>query len=123
MASAECNHPTCSGDRCRREKKEKKKHSIPAFAKSKEKARAEYASLAKVFREQNPVCCIKSKVCTGGTQGVHHVKGKVTPELLLDQGYWLPACNSCNDYLESNPLWAIANGFKLPNYGSRSPKI
>ncbi len=75
-----------------------------------------YNAEAKKFREENPLCRINSPVCTRNTQGVHHVKGKPTTELLLEKKFWLPACNPCNGYIEDHSQWAKDNGFKKPNH-------
>jgi hypothetical protein len=58
-------------------------------------------------------CQIRSPVCTGKAQGIHHRKGKATAELLMDQRYWMSACNFCNTYVETHDAWARKMGFKL----------
>lgn len=74
-----------------------------------------YTPEAKKFREENPVCAIKSPVCTGKTQGVHHSKGKIG-KLLLDKKYWMAACNPCNDWIESDDAEARERGFKISKF-------
>jgi hypothetical protein len=125
MASLECNHPTCSGAHCRRPKKEKEPYRIKPVSLKRKEINKIYGPKAAAFREANPRCVINSPWCKNHeadekektTEGVHHVKGKHSTQMLLDEDYWLPACNPCNNYIESHPEWATANGFKLPDYG------
>lgn len=110
-----CNHPTCCGA-CRRPKKDKKIYIIPRVGKSRAVVNRLYDPAAKKYREDHPSCKINSPECTKKTEGVHHKKGKATTELLLDQRYWMPACNACNNYVESHSAWAMANGYKVSKF-------
>ena len=128
MASLECKHPTCSGATCRRPKKEKKMYvlkrtplkkkpyTIRKVAPKRAEINKEYKEKSAAFRKANPKCQIQSPECTGKTEGVHHMKGKTSHELLIDETYWMAACNRCNQYVESHDEWARANGFKLSKY-------
>lgn len=120
----ECKHPTC-GDTCRRPKKERKiyrlKQRTPIKSSRKKikkisKTRGEllkiYKPLSAQYKIDNPLCKINSPDCTMFTQGVHHKKGKIG-ELLIDATFFMPACNSCNDYVETHDAWARQKGFKL----------
>ncbi len=126
MASQGCNHPTCSGAHCRRPKKEKKMYRIKPVSEKRREINKVYEPRAKAFREANPRCVINSPECRNReaepgkrtTEGVHHVQGKVTTDLLLDESLWLPACNRCNTYIEDHPQWAYANGFKLRTHSN-----
>lgn len=110
-----CTHPTCQGP-CRRGKKETKFYNIPAKSKNRAAVDKLYTAASKKYREQRKQCRINSPVCTKETQGVHHLKGKATTDLLLDQRYWMPACNACNGYVEDHSSWAFANGYKLSKF-------
>ena len=124
---ATCKHPTC-GSTCRRALKQKKiyqlkrtpiKRSQKRIAKeSKTRAAINrlYEITSRIYRSDHPQCEINSPVCTFFTQGVHHLKGKATDELLLDQQFWMPACNACNGYVEDHSAWAYANGKKLSKF-------
>lgn len=128
MASLECNHPTCSGASCRRPKKQpkvyvlkrtplkKKPYVIKKVADKRAEVNKVYRERSAAFRKANPKCEIQSPECTGKTEGVHHVKGKISHELLIDETYWMAACNRCNQYVESHDEWARANGFKLSKF-------
>jgi hypothetical protein len=110
-----CNHPTCNGI-CRRPQKEKKQYHIPKVAKNRIIVDRLYNAAAKIYREKHKFCRINSPVCTKATEGVHHLKGKATTELLLNQLYWMPACNACNGYVEDHSAWAFSNGYKLSKF-------
>lgn len=92
--------------------KEKKVHKIKPYSDKRAKINREYANKSRpVWRDQD--CGIKSKVCTGKAQGIHHPGGKVTIELLMDPANWVPACNACNTWCESNHAEAEKKGFKV----------
>lgn len=119
----QCKHPTC-GETCRRVKKEKKTYRLQRqpikkkpyklrqYSKKRSRLNTSYAKKSKSFREDHPLCVIHSPNCTHYTQGVHHVRGKATETLLMDERFWLPACNACNTYIEDHSDWAKQNGFK-----------
>jgi hypothetical protein len=92
--------------------KEKKRYRIKPFSKKRRCVNREYQKESKKFRQDNPECAIRSPVCIGETQGVHHKKGKASVELLMDKRFWLPSCNPCNTYVEEHDAWARENGFK-----------
>jgi len=72
----------------------------------------EYAKESRPFWKGKP-CQIRSPVCTGQAQGIHHRKGKATKEDLMDKRYWMAACNCCNAYVETNDAWARKMGYKV----------
>ncbi len=119
MSTKNCKHATCDGEFCRREPKPKKVNKpIAKFSDKRKKInRTQYQPAAAAFVKANPVCAIKQEGCTGKTQGVHHVRGKSTIELLLDESNWLPACNHCNSiWIEQNSKEAFEKGFKKSKY-------
>ena len=123
----ECKHPTC-GEKCRRPVKEKKTYilkrtpikkkpyKMKKVADSRVAANATYKEASAEFRKRNPSCAINSPECTKNTQGVHHMKGKQTVDRLLDETFWMPACNRCNNYIEIHDAWARERGFKLSKF-------
>lgn len=121
MSSKECKHPTCSGETCRREKTVKQSYRLKRtpikrrFSKKRQRLNTKYSAKSKQFREDNPLCVIHSSDCIRVTQGVHHVKGKATHDLLMDENHWLPCCNPCNLYIETHSEWAKKKGFKKLN--------
>lgn len=114
-----CSNPRFGGGFCKWHQSlrtDKKQKRIAVFSKKREGVNMVYNQKARAFREANPMCRVNSPVCTRETQGVHHLKGKSTTELLLDEKYWKPACNACNLYVEENSLWAIKTGNKLSKH-------
>ena len=129
MSSAECKHPTCSGPYCRRPKTPKKVYTLkrtPLKKKPNQRLKAvsekrklwneEYKVKSEAFRAAHPKCQVNSPECTGKTEGVHHMKGKTSYELLLDETLWMAACNRCNVYIEIHDSWAREKGYKLSKF-------
>src|SRR5687768_4799524 len=111
-----CRHITCEGETCRREKPQRKIYRIRKVSKKREGVNREYFKRSRIFRKANPLCAIKAEGCSKLTEGVHHMRGKENLEKLMDENYWLPACNRCNNYCESHSAWARENGFKLSKH-------
>lgn len=107
----ECKHPTCS-NKCRRISTPKKaKKRLKPYSKKRQKENRTYFALSKQFVADNPYCAIKSPVCTGMTQGPHHVEGRIGDNL-TNMEKCIPSCNPCNGYVEVHDAWARENGFK-----------
>lgn len=53
----------------------------------------------------------------------HHMKGKATIELLLDERYWLPVSREGHVKIETNPDWAKEMGFSLSRLETEPHKI
>ncbi len=69
-----------------------------------------YVAFSRAVRRNRPDCEIRWEVCTGRSQGVHHVikrshGGALTPGDLADrQGQeFVSACNRCNREIENQP--------------------
>lgn len=110
-----CSNPRFGGGFCKwhqRLRTDKKQKRIAVFSKKREGVNMVYNQKARAFREANPMCRVNSPVCTRFTQGVHHVRGKATNELLLDETNWLPSCNRCNLWIEENHEAAVSLGLK-----------
>lgn len=91
--------------------KEKKVKQIKPFSDNRAKINREYSAKSRpVWKGKD--CGIKSKDCTGKAQGIHHLAGKATIELLLDENNWVPACNACNLWCETHHADAVEKGFK-----------
>ncbi len=91
--------------------KEKKRVKIAPYSKKRQRANREYAKVSKPLWEGQP-CQIRSKLCTGRAQGIHHPKGKGTIDLLVDPNNMISCCHACNGWCESNHAEAEAAGFK-----------
>ncbi len=90
----------------------KVKVKIKPYSDKRAKLNREYAKESRPFW-QGKYCAVRSPVCQGKAQGIHHRKGKATPELLMDKTWWMPCCNFCNSYIENADAWARERGFKL----------
>lgn len=90
----------------------KKPVKIQQYSKKRQKANREYAEKSRPVWKGKP-CAIKAKGCTGLAQGIHHIEGKSSIELLLDESKWMVCCHHCNQFVESNDAWAREKGFKI----------
>ena len=114
-AGRECTHITC-GETCHREKKEKAApKKITQYSKKRQKTNRVYDKKAKDYKEEHPVCEVRSPVCIGEAQGIHHVAGRIGDNL-TDETKFMAACNPCNAYIESHDAWARENGFKKSKF-------
>jgi hypothetical protein len=91
--------------------KEKKVRKIKPYSDKRMVINREYSQKSRPFWKGKD-CAIRSKDCTGKAQGIHHLAGKGTTELLLDENNWVPACNACNLRCETHHAEAVAAGFK-----------
>ena len=88
------------------------------IAKVSEKRKKEnkvYKKQVKAAAKKDDRCKVKSPVCTGKAQGLHHIQ-KRSPANLTDVNNQLPACNACNLYIEENSEWAKNNGFTISRF-------
>lgn len=76
----------------------------------------QYQPAARQFVKDNPLCNIKSPVCTGHSHCVNHRKGKAGTYLLIDRQYWESSCFACNNWIEANDQWARERGHKLNTF-------
>lgn len=109
-----CENPQFGGGYCRWHqwcRIDKKNSRINQYSQKRQKSNRRYLAAASIFRQNNPICAIQSPECTGQTQEVHHVKGRIG-DLLMDQRFWLPCCCLCNRYMERFDSWAREKGFK-----------
>lgn len=101
--------------------KEKKRVKIAPYSKKRQRANREYYEKSRPFW-QGKQCAIRSPGCTGAATGIHHLKGKSSTALLLDQRFWVPACGYCNTiWVEVNHAEAAAKGFKLSRLKKDQP--
>lgn len=86
-----------------------------------EKLKEEYKGYKKqltVFlaKEENQVCQIKAKGCTGLATAVHHLAGR-TGTQLKNEADWIPCCVHCNLSVEIFDAEAREKGFKKTRLG------
>jgi hypothetical protein len=115
-----CSYNQFGGGYCRNhqyKRTDKKQAKIKVYSDKRAKInREQYQPAAKEYIRANQVCSIKSLVCTGTAQCVHHSKGKKTIHELLDVTYWKSSCYACNSWVESNDETARAQGHKLNTF-------
>lgn len=90
----------------------KQRGKIRQVSAKREALNREYAKKSRPYWKGKE-CQIRSPICTGAAQGIHHRKGKETPALLMDKRYWMAACNHCNVYVEVNDAWARKMEYKV----------
>ena len=115
MPSKECKHPTCSGDTCRRPKKEKKRTYIKKVSDKRKGRLVIYKELRAVFMKSHPICEAALAGCTKTATDVHHMMGREN-ELLNMTCYWLAVCRSCHDKLTIDSKMAIEKGLSLSKH-------
>ena len=77
----------------------------------------EYTADAREFLAENPECqagpvLLPSAGCTGGSEQVHHMAGRVGA-LMLDRRYWRALCARCHGWVTDHPAEARAAGLSL----------
>lgn len=92
------------------ETKEKKPARIKPMSKKRQIKQREYRKIVAEMLEKDNRCKVKSPVCTGKAQGLHH-KVKRSPANLTDINNLIPCCNACNLFLETDVEWGVENGF------------
>jgi len=95
--------------------KVKAKYVIPKVAEKRKKVNAKYKKIVKAQAKKDDRCKVKSVVCTGKMQGLHHLQKK-TPKNLTDKNNTIPCCNACNLFIEENSTWAKNNGFTISKF-------
>lgn len=80
----------------------------------------EYRKLVKKMLSESNACEVKSPVCTGKAEGLHHVQ-KRTAKNMLDRSNLKRCCNHCNQWIEEHPLEALEIGVSKSKHIS-SPK-
>jgi len=63
------------------------------------------------FMKDKEECEIKSPVCTGRAEYIHHVEGRGI-KVILDQSKWKACCGACNGYVEVKDAEAKEKGHK-----------
>lgn len=83
-----------------------KKSQLRKVSKKMSKALVKYRELKYDFLHPSQTC----QVClTRKATQIHHKKRR--GKYLNDVSSWLPVCSQCHHTIESNPKWAMINGF------------
>ena len=96
-------------------KPEKKKVPIPKMSAKRKVEQREYVKIVKDAAKVDERCKVKSPVCTGEMQGMNHSQ-KRSPSNLLSKENLTPSCNSCNNFIENNLVWAKNNGHFISRF-------
>jgi hypothetical protein len=124
MPSLECKHPTCSGETCRRPKKEKKVYQLKRtplvkkpykIKKVSEKRKynlKQYLEDRIVFLKANPICQANLDCCKKKATEVHHAAGREN-DRLNDQSFWVAICRPCHRWVTENSAEAIELGLSV----------
>ena len=92
--------------------KQKKRVKIAQYSKKRQRANREYAEKSRPWW-QGKQCAIRAPGCTGQGMCIHHMKGKSSIELLMDERWWMVSCFSCNLWVEENDAEARRLGYKI----------
>lgn len=101
---------------------EKKVYKIPIHTVKRMAQQRLYRKIVKEMIEEDPRCEIKAIGCTGIGEGLQH-KVKRSSKNLLDRKNLLRSCNSCNTWIENNPLEAIAMGVSASKFKEEKTEI
>ena len=106
----------CAAIEREKEKGLKKRIPVRRLKKYSEKYKEilkEYTPKRKAFLEPRPYCEARTKVCTGRSEVIHHMKGKWSKDLYLDERYWMACCSACNLFIETMGEEAYEKGLKI----------
>jgi 5-methylcytosine-specific restriction protein A len=79
----------------------------------------EYKKIRAAFLKKHPMCMAKLNGCTGKATECHHMAGKATRDLYLNDKLFLAVCHSCHKIIEKNPAFSKQQGLSV----SRLAKI
>lgn len=74
----------------------------------------EYKKIVKEMLSENSRCELKTPVCTGIAQGLHHQKKRGMN--LLNKKFLKRSCNPCNLYVEEHPDYAMEHGLSISKH-------
>lgn len=89
----------------------KKRSYIAPISEKKAKELVEYRKLRDEYMKAHRVCEVKSEVCTGKSEDLHHRKPRAYH--LTDVSVFLATCRQCHEKIERDDSWARKKGFKL----------
>jgi homoserine trans-succinylase len=89
----------------------KKRSPIAPISEKKAKELVEYRRVRDEYMKTHPTCEVRSEVCTGKSEDLHHKKPRAYH--LMDVSVFMAVCRSCHQKIERDDKWARENGFKL----------
>ena len=74
---------------------------------------SEYKIVRDAYMKKNVVCEANLSDCTGLSTEIHHVMGKNSKELWLDDNFFMAVCANCHRNIEEGGAWVYELGFKI----------
>lgn len=106
--SAQRDHQTQT--RIKAAQKPQTRKPIKKVSGKQAKINTAYTVMNKQYLKDNPLCNVRSEVCTHKSSEVHHINGR--GKNTLDTTTWVATCRYCHNYIHFvSPAWARANGF------------
>lgn len=93
----------------------KKAKPIKKESDARKEINKQLKKLAPQIIAKHPMCQIKSEKCTGKSECVHHVRGRLKDNILNEKTL-LSVCAACNLWCETNTAEAVAKGFKKSRF-------
>lgn len=88
---------------------------IAARSKKRIREQLKYLKIVAEKMSESNLCEIRSPVCTGVAEGLDHIQ-KRSPANWLKKDNLQRACNACNQYKETHPVWAKENGHSISKF-------
>lgn len=79
-------------------------------SKKRRREGRDYSERRAKFLDAHLLCQVRTPVCFGIAQDVHHVSGRLGSNY-LDETTWLAVCRHCHDWIHQHPSEARARGW------------
>ena len=93
----------------------KKSAPIPKMSAKRKKENVIYRAIVKEIITDETICKIGAPGCTVNPSGAHHLQ-KRTPKNFIKKSNLIPACSSCNLWIETNSKQAATKGFTISRF-------
>lgn len=80
----------------------------------------EYRKKRAAFLKEHALCMAKLEGCTGKANQVHHMAGKASRELYLNEKLFLAVCGNCHAIVERNPAFSKQNGLSISRHAKKA---
>lgn len=67
------------------------------------------------FLSNHPDCEVRTEVCTGQSECIHHTQGRGI-KVILDDSKWKASCSACNNHVENKDAEAREKGNKVSRH-------
>lgn len=79
----------------------------------------QYRTKRAEFLKSHPVCMANLEGCTKKATQVHHMAGKASRELYLNEKLFLACCHNCHAIVERNPAFSKQNGLSVSRHSKK----